>query len=389
MLLILGGLGLLVVIVLLMSFLATLSGENERKAHDRSSSRTHASSYEKKPRSKPSSSSSLTSPSSSSSSSSSSSGPNPDLPVVKSPEGLASLLGISPGKLLWLMDVHKPQGTFLVSRHYHVKIVPKKSGGMRELLIPKPELKNAQYWILHEILDKVVVHAAAQGFRRGCSVLSNAQRHTGKPVLVKADIRNFFPSVRFPQIKKVFLRLGYLPDVAQTLACLVTTRIPKTTRRALPQGAPTSPVLSNLAAFFLDVRFHRLAQVLGLEYSRYADDITFSGSKRMVPHLLRYIPRILKEERFAVNQKKLRVCGSGSRQMVTGVVVNNVPGLPRSERMRLRAIIHQARKHGLKKPERSKVKDVRAWLLGKIGYVRMVNPLQGQKLMKQFLDAGL
>src|SRR5262249_29867281 len=150
-------------------------------------------------------------------------------------------------------------------------------------------LASAQKWILRNIVEKLPVDEPAHGFVPGRSILTNAQPHAGKAFVVNLDLRDFFPSIAFPRVRSVFQRAGYSPAVATILA-LLCTECPRkvvtydgatyhvaTSPRGLPQGACTSPSLSNLVARRLDRRLSGLARRMGLTYTRYADDLTFSG----------------------------------------------------------------------------------------------------------------
>jgi RNA-directed DNA polymerase len=153
--------------------------------------------------------------------------------------------------------------------------------------------------------------------------------------------------------------------------------------RGLPQGACTSPALSNQVARRLDRRLRGLSGKLGLVYTRYADDLTFSGDDSLegrVGYLIARVRHIAQDEGFALNPAKSRVLGRNAAQLVTGLVVNDRPGVPRAEVRRLRAILHRARIEGLERQNRSGRPDFPAWLRGKIAYVAMARPEVGARL---------
>jgi retron-type reverse transcriptase len=222
--------------------------------------------------------------------------------------------------------------------------------------------------------------------------------HVGRQVVVNADLKDFFPSVTFPRVKGIFQNLGYSPAVATILA-LLCTECPRrkveyhgqayhvaTGPRALPQGACTSPALSNLVARRLDARLTGLAGKMAWTYSRYADDLTFSASGPPVQgtaYLLARLRHIVADEHFVVNEKKTRVLRPNTAQIVTGIVVNRRPNVPRAMVRRLRAILHQARKAGLAAQNRQQHPNFPAWLDGMIAYISMVNPDQGKILRAQ------
>jgi len=210
-----------------------------------------------------------------------------------------------------------------------------------------------------------------------------------------------FPSITFPRVRSVFQRLGYSPAVATILALLCTECPRKQVEyagqeyhvavgpRGLPQGACTSPGLSNQVGRRLDKRLGGLARKLGLTYTRYADDMTFSGgdeANALVGYLMARVRHIAEDEGFAVNVKKSRVQRRGAAQCVTGLVVNERPGVPRQTVRRLRAILHRARREGLDAQNREGRPDFRAWLEGMIAYVGMVRPEVGAKLRAELKD---
>lgn len=217
------------------------------------------------------------------------------------------------------------------------------------------------------------------------------------------DLEGFFPSIGFRRVRSVFARLGYSPCVATILALLCTdfprrsvvyageTYHVATGPRGLPQEACTSPGLSNQVACRLDRRLGGLAARLGLSYTRYADDLTFSGDEAFegrVGYLMARVRRIAGEEGFAVNEAKTRVLRQGTAQTVTGLVVNDRPGVRRVEVRRLRAILHHARAEGLAAQNREGRSDFLAWLRGKIAFVSMARPEAGAALRAE-LDALL
>ncbi|CAN5376757.1 hypothetical protein BH10PLA2_BH10PLA2_20240 [soil metagenome] len=321
------------------------------------------------------------------------------LPVLHTPADLATALELTIPKLRWLC-FH----TEVASRLHYVQFeIPKKSGGTRTLSAPHRSLATAQRWILENILTRLSVDAAAQGFVTGRSTLTNAQPHAGKAVLINLDLEAFFPSIGFARVRHLFRVLGYSGAVA-TLLALLCTECPRkkvvydgrifyvaTGPRGLPQGACTSPAISNQIARRLDRRLSGLARKMGLAYTRYADDLTFSGDKEpgtQVGYVLARVRHITQEEGFAVNQKKTRVQRQNTRQTVTGLVVNVQPGAPRPLIRRLRAILHRAKKEGLAAQNHNQEPNFRAWLEGMIAYVAMSRPEIGQKLRSALGELG-
>ncbi|MDB5388162.1 MAG: hypothetical protein JWM11_3808 [Planctomycetaceae bacterium] len=316
------------------------------------------------------------------------------LPVLNTPAEMALALGLTIPQLRWLA-FHSD----VTSRiHYVHFTVPKRSGGLRTLSSPHQKLAAAQSWILSNILSKVRTEPAAHGFVPGRSILTNAQPHVGQDIVVNMDLESFFPSITFPRVRSVFHRMGYSPAVA-TILGLLCTECPRrlvtydgqayfvaTGPRGLPQGACTSPALSNQVARRLDKRLQGLATKLELKYTRYADDLTLSGGtalKDRIGYLLARIRHIADDEGFTVNEKKTRIQRRNTAQTVTGLVVNDRAGVARSEVRRIRAILHRARTEGLDAQNRQDHPNFRAWLQGMIAYIQMARPEMGLRLSNE------
>lgn len=321
------------------------------------------------------------------------------LPEVATPGELAAWLGLDRDRLAWLADVRglsrRTHDGPLV--HYRYRWVPKRSGGARLLEIPKPDLAAAQRKILRELLDRVPPHASAVGFRKGRNVLDHASAHAGAAVVLRMDLGDFFASVAATRVHAIFVALGYPAAVSSLLTGLCTHRTSMFVRHAstdhaawsrlrerhLPQGAPTSPALANLAALGLDVRLAALASKAGAAYTRYADDLAFSGGTGFARstaafHVLACA--IVIEESFAPNPRKTRIMRASSRQQITGLVVNAKPSLPRDELDRLKATLHNCVAHGPASQNRDGRADFRAWLAGKVAWVASVHPARGARL---------
>jgi retron-type reverse transcriptase len=281
--------------------------------------------------------------------------------------------------------------------HYVRFTVPKKSGGMREISAPHRDLASAQRWIFQNILQLLPTHPAAHGFIRGRSIKTNALPHVGRHILVNADLKDFFPTITFHRVRGAFAQLGYSPAAATILALICTESPSRTVEyagrtfhvatgpRALPQGACTSPALSNLIARRLDSRLAGISAKLGWRYTRYADDLTFSAGADVEPqkktgYLLARIRHIAQDEGFLVNETKTRVLKRSSAMAVTGVIVNQRPGARRSDVRRLRATLHNAKKHGLASQNRARDPHFEAQLRGQIAFVQMINPDQARPL---------
>ena len=275
--------------------------------------------------------------------------------------------------------------------HYQRFRIPKKTGGERQISAPMPRMKRAQYWILDNILARVPVHPAAQGFVPGRSILTNAAPHAGRGVVVNLDLKDFFPTLTWKRVKGKFRGLGYPEAVATVLALICTepdvdeieldgqrlyaARGP----RRLPQGAPTSPALTNLICLRLDKRLSGLAAKFGFTYTRYADDMTFSASGETAGKasmLLKFVQEIVAAEGFTVHPDKTRVMRAHSRQEVTGLVVNESIAVPRDTLRRFRALLHQIETGG---PEGKRWGSGGNVLLAAMGFARFVQMVDAEK----------
>jgi RNA-directed DNA polymerase len=216
--------------------------------------------------------------------------------------------------------------------------IPKRSKGVRRILAPVQHLKTVQRQILRRVLGGFSPHVCATGFCRGHSIVSNALPHVGKAAVVRMDLKDFFPSTPAERVKLYFRFAGWNEEAAALLTRLCTHD------GALPQGAPTSPKLSNLLNWRLDARLAGLASASGAAYTRYADDITYSleaDNPAAIRRLVHFTSVIARQEGYLVHQReKLYVRRRKDRQVVTGLVVNEQVALPRQTRRWLRAVEH-------------------------------------------------
>ena len=289
------------------------------------------------------------------------------LPVITKVPQLCEALNLTVSELRRLC-YQREASTY---SHYTRFEIPKRSGGMRAIWAPLPTLKQTQHWILHEILERLVVHGAAHGFLSGRSIATNAAEHCNSQLLVKLDIENFFPSISWKRVKGVFRKAGY-PEQIATLLALLCTEAPREivqdngktyyvalAERCLPQGAPTSPALTNALCLRLDRRITGFADKTGWRYTRYADDLTFSfaadnSQEADISRLLGTVKRILGEEGFNVNVKKTHVIRQHQAQQVTGLIVNGTqaPRVSRNLKRQMRAALHNLQQgKGLKEGE--------------------------------------
>ncbi len=258
---------------------------------------------------------------------------------------------------------------------YHTFTIPKRRGGTRTITAPNLQLKAVQRTILRRLLSRLAVHPAAVGFEKGQSIVSHARRHAFKPVVVKLDIQDFFGSISTKRVHAYFRHIGWNDEAARLLTKLTTYN------GALPQGAPTSPKLSNLVNYRLDARLEALmrgdqdklrvdpdtgrtiavpARAYG-HYSRYADDITlsFPHDGRHINTFIHQVKQIVEDEGYRLHtKKKLRIMREHDRQQVTGLVVNRGVRLPRETRRWLRAVEHHIR-YG--RPATLSVAEIQGW----------------------------
>ena len=320
------------------------------------------------------------------------------LPALTAAAELAQAMAISVGELRYLAFNRRTSRT----THYARFKIPKRTGGERLISAPMPRLKAAQHWVLHNILSTLEVHDAAHGFRPCRSIVSNAKPHVGKDVVVNVDLKDFFPTVTYRRVKGLFRTMGYSEAIATILGLLCTepeiaeTELDGATyhvalgQRFLPQGAPTSPAITNLLCRRLDRRLHKAGQKLGFVYTRYADDLTFSGAgqaKDNVGRLLRQVRWAVEKEGFRVHPDKTRVFRKARRQEVTGIVVNQRPNIPRDVLRRFRATLYQIEKDGPQGKHWGTSSDdqgdVISSVLGFASYVTMVDPEKGAQLLER------
>ncbi|MEM7231064.1 MAG: reverse transcriptase family protein [Planctomycetota bacterium] len=329
------------------------------------------------------------------------------VPSILSREALAEWLGVSVEQLLWLADPgyreRQPESEPL--QHYRYTWRTKRHGVRRLIESPKPTLKAMQRRVLKEILDRIPPHTAAHGFCRGRSLQSFVAPHVGRDFVLAIDLEAFFASVGVPRVRAVYRAAGYPDGVACLLAGLSTNVPPKSLwnipgrvgsspkerwiydRPHLPQGAPTSPALANLCAFGLDRRLRGLADWAGAQYTRYADDIVFSGGaefRRRAERVHVYAASIAGDEGFRLNTRKTRRLTRSMRQVVAGIVVNDRTNVRREDYDRLKATLTNCIRHGPESQNRDDHCDFRNHLLGRVSWIASLNAERGQRLRKLF-----
>lgn len=322
------------------------------------------------------------------------------LPVFANEIELATAMGITLGDLRFLAFSRRVSPV----SHYKKFYLPKKSGGKRLISAPMPRLKQTQYWILENILNKVPIHQAVHGFVFTRSIVSNAQLHLGKDTVLNIDVKDFFPSIHFKRVKGLLQKLGYAEKIATIISLLCTEAMTEEVEidgrnyyvqqgeRVLPQGAPTSPALTNILCFHLDQRLQGLAAKHQCQYTRYADDVTFSWSQQAVnaQQMVWRIKKILADEGFAVHPDKVRIMHRGSRQEVTGIVVNQQMGIDREKLRKFRALLHQLQTKSAAELMPG-VESPANVVIGYANFVKLVKPEQGKVFMQaigQLFKAG-
>lgn len=296
--------------------------------------------------------------------------------VLASAEDVAAALAVPLDELLWLAPDHAAWrepghgGHALPPSHYRYRLLPKPSGGLRLLEAPLARLTVAQRQVVRHLLTGIPVHEAAHGFVGGRSVDSHARVHTQQAVVIRFDLADFFTHIHATRVRALWRALGHARPAAELLTRLVTTRTPvgvrerlldatslaqdaialrralgaRLARPHLPQGAPTSPALANLCAFGMDVRLNALAQRFGARYTRYADDMVFSGQATLRGQLVElkaWVTAIVEDEGFVLRADKTRVMPAHQRQTVTGLVVNQRLNYSRAQFDGLKARLHR------------------------------------------------
>jgi RNA-directed DNA polymerase len=316
-----------------------------------------------------------------------------DLPAIESVGALAEWLLLYPSELEWFADLkglgYKTKRPRL--RHYHYRVLAKGSGDIRLIEAPKPTLKELQRRILAEILNKIPAHPASHGFLRGRSIKTYVGPHVARRVVLKMDLQDFFANITGARIQTVFRTMGYPESVADLLGGICTNSVPGHgelyARPHLPQGAPTSPALANLCAYRVDCRLAGLARSVEANYTRYADDMAFSGDEdfeRRVERFSTHVAVTLEEEGFSVNHRKTRIMRQGVRQRLAGLAANQGVNVIRADFDRLKATLTNCVRLGAASQNREGHPMFRAHLEGRVGFVESINPAKGARLRRVF-----
>ena len=243
-------------------------------------------------------------------------------PVIFSLYHLSQLTGIKTDVLARIIS--SPE------HFYRTFTIKKRNGGERNITAPYPVLRSIQNWILKNILEYIPLNDSATGFRKNTTIIDNVTPHLGKKNVLRIDIKDFFPSIKFNRVYTVFRNCGYSNQISYYLARLCSFE------NSLPQGACTSPYLANVVSKRLDCRLYNLAIKTGLAYTRYADDITFSGNKINIK-LCNFIFNIIQNEGFEINIQKAQLLRNCQKKIITGISINDTtPKLPRMTKRKWR-----------------------------------------------------
>ena len=259
----------------------------------------------------------------------------------------------SPVKLCRLLKIPVPQLETIINspvyKHYTVK---KKRGGERHIFAPDKRLKDIQrrlnyflqayyLWIKPDEVHGFVIHPRYLGAH--CNIVANACVHTGKKHILNIDLKDFFPGISAKRIKNLFTShfFNYNEQIAIALTLLTTYE------SKLPTGAPTSPVLSNFVCYQLDTGLRNFCQENALQFSRYADDLTFSSDVFISQDTIQHIKQLIEKNGFKVNEKKVRLQSSSRKQIVTGLTVNEKVNVNRKLLKKIRAMLHDLTTNGV------------------------------------------
>lgn len=333
-----------------------------------------------------------------------------DLPPIETAGELAAWFGLTLSELRWFADLkglgYRQSSTKL--NHYSYRILRKPSGDIRLIEAPKLRLRELQRQVLTRILNRIPPHPTVHGFVKGRSIKTFAIPHAGQQVVLRMDLRHFFPSFRAARIQTLFRTLGYPEPVADLLGGICTNCTPREVwerygghrdydtrfqarvlycRPHLPQGAPTSPALANLCTYRADCRLSGLAKSVGARFTRYADDLAFSGNQdfgRNIERFSTHVAAILLEEGFDVHHRKTRVMRQGVRQHLAGVVLNRHLNIMRSDFDRLKAILTNCARLGPESQNRERHSSFHSHLEGRVVFVESINPAKGKMLRGLF-----
>lgn len=330
-----------------------------------------------------------------------------ELPQFATPAELAAWFGVTVRELGWFAWLQRRESRDIPEklRHYRCRWIERPGRRPRLIEAPKSRLKEMQRMLATDVLQHIPVHPAAGAFRNGKSLVDCLKPHAGQRIVLKLDLSDFFASISYSRVMGVFRTIGYSKTVSRILAGMCTHATPlqvieagvdrlrepvrwnRFRDRHLPQGAPTSPILANLCAFHLDRRLLGLARKFDANYSRYADDLIFSGGDELMKSQSRFRTwalAILIDEGFAIQHRKTRAMLAGGSQRTCGLTLNEKPNIDRQAFDRLKAILFNCVCYGPESQNRDNHQRFRDHLRGRVAWVMQVNPARGSKLLELF-----
>jgi RNA-directed DNA polymerase len=337
-----------------------------------------------------------------------------DFPVTFSLEHLAMQIGVQSDYIRNLIGDSKNGNTYNYEhkyKRYNYFKLKKRDGNFREIMSPAKDLKFIQKWILVNILDKYKLAESCKGFRQGLSIYENAKVHENSEIILKVDLLKFYDTITEKRVFGVFKSLGYIENLAYSFAKITTAKhrdqywrgFDETSRDTLkqlitkkppilPQGSPTSPMLSNILATKMDYRFEALSKKLKFRYSRYADDLAFSITKEGKLPSLKLITKIISDEGFFINDKKTKYMKKGCKQYVTGLTTTNGTNVSKVYRKNISEHIYYCRKYGViehldrRKEEFPGYNSLKFhnWLYGHLCFINSVNKKVSETMLDDF-----
>lgn len=284
-------------------------------------------------------------------------------PVIYNTSHLSALVGYNKKYL--------KRASAYTSYFYKRHVIPKKNNKTRNLDEPLPSLKEIQYWILQNILDKIQISRYAKAYTSGRNIKDHVKYHKSQNFVLTLDVKDFFTNITFKHINKLFSNLGYSIYVANLLAKLCCLE------NSLPQGAPTSPRLSNIIMQSFDDVISVYCMDNKLRYSRYADDLAFSGNTINIDELTALIKSNLDLIELKINENKTMLMKNNQRQIISGIITNSKIQVPREKRDELRQAMFFIDKFGLD-DHLNHIKCNKAnylkHLLGIANYITFINP---------------
>ena len=299
-----------------------------------------------------------------------------NIPVIYNTTHLSSLVGYK--------KEYIKRAVFYTNSFYTDYEIKKRNGKKRTISEPLPSLKEIQIWVLQNILQQVKVSPFAKAYRKKVSIIENLRFHPNQPKLFTLDIKDFFPSIKSEAVEAIFKSLGYSVLISNLLSKLCTKD------DSLPQGAPTSPYLSNLYFLPADKQIAEYCKEHSIRYTRYADDLTFSGDFDE-KKLLSFVKEVVSKLGLELHPDKIKLMTPNQRQTVTGIVVNEKPQVVFHTRNKIRQDIYYIKKFGLiNHMEHREIKNRNyvEHLLGKVNFIIQINQNDAEfKAYKDFLIA--